>query len=189
MEFESAVAQISFSRCTWCPPKPPVNYYFFLFAVNHNWMYMSMQTKIKYLQVIFLPASVFIFGLHPFFLLFVNRMQTSRRWFLIIPFCYLQRERNLACCSGQTGLCQDERCIKLQRNHANRVRWANAKDKACTCLWITHGIKHQLHSFHNDILLLCFRPIANGHLCCERCFILPRPSQDLVPLMKWMWVN
>lgn len=61
-------------------------------------------------------------------------MQTSRRWFLIIPFCYLQRERNLPC-SGQTGLCQDKRCIKLQQDRANRVRKDDVKDGLCTCLW------------------------------------------------------
>lgn len=107
-------------------------------------------------------------------------MQTSRRWFLIIPFCCLQRERNLACCSGQTGLCQDKRCTNLQ-NHANGVRWADAKDRTCTCLWMTHGIKHGLNNFDSNVLLLCFGLTVNGRLGGERCFILPRPAQDFGP--------
>lgn len=57
----------------------------------------------------FFSLSLYIFGLYPFLLLFVNHMQTSRRWFLISPFCYLQRERGFPCFSAQTGLCWGKR--------------------------------------------------------------------------------
>lgn len=151
-------------------------------------MYMSMQAQIKYLQLIFF-FSISIFGLYPFLLLFVNHMQTSRRWFLIIPFCYLQRERNLPC-SGQTGLYQDKRCIKLQQDRANRVRKDDVKDGLCTCLWKKKkkGINHPVPSFHHN-MLLHFEPRLSEHLCSERCFILQRPTQDLVPLMEWTWTS
>lgn len=150
-------------------------------------MYMSMQAQIKYLQLIFF-FSISIFGLYPFLLLFVNHMQTSRRWFLIIPFCYLQRERNLPC-SGQTGLYQDKRCIKLQQDRANRVRKDDVKDGLCMCLWKKKkGINHPVPSFHHN-MLLHFEPRLSEHLCSERCFILQRPTQDLVPLMEWTWTS
>lgn len=112
--------------------------------------------------------------LHPFFLLFENRMQTSRRWFLINPFCYPQWEKNLILWD-KLGYVKVSGnlfffffCIKLQ-NPAGRVRWGGAKDRTSPSLWVTPGMKPGLHRFHDN------DAVGFWTYCTERSFTLLRP--------------
>lgn len=69
---------------------------------------------------------------------------------------------------GQAGLCQGKRCLKLQ-NHANRVRWGEAKDRTSPSLWVTPGMKPGLRRFHNN------DAVGPWTYCSERPFTLLRP--------------